>query len=65
MFSALRDYPFEMIRLACRKCPRKGQYRKSTLIERYGADANMINVRLVMAADCPKVIATRSPTFAA
>jgi hypothetical protein len=30
----LRDYPFEMVRLACTRCGRRGQYRKSTLLAR-------------------------------
>jgi hypothetical protein len=30
-----------MVRLACTKCERRGQYRKATLIERYGPDRNM------------------------
>jgi hypothetical protein len=33
MPSGLADYPFEMVRRACVKCPRRGQYRKATLIE--------------------------------
>jgi hypothetical protein len=33
-----------MVRLACTKCERRGQYRKATLIERYGADANMVDL---------------------
>ena len=32
----LRDYPFEMVRLACTRCGRRGQYRKSTLLARFG-----------------------------
>jgi hypothetical protein len=60
MPSRLADYPFEMVRLTCTKCPRKGQYRKSTLIERYGPDQNMVDLRLMLAADCPKGIANRS-----
>jgi hypothetical protein len=27
-----------MVRLACTKCERRGQYRKATLLERYGPD---------------------------
>jgi hypothetical protein len=33
------------------------------LIERYGADANTIYLRLVIAADCPKVIANKFTDF--
>jgi hypothetical protein len=48
-----------MVRLACEKCPRRGQYRKATLIERYGPDQSMVALRPVLAADCPKVIANK------
>jgi hypothetical protein len=37
----LRDYPSEIMRLSCEKCGRAGQYRKQTLIERYGADIRL------------------------
>jgi hypothetical protein len=43
--SRLADYPFEMVRLACSRCPRKGQYRKATLLERFGPDQNMVDLR--------------------
>ena len=32
----------------------RNQYRKATLIERYGPDHNMVDLRLILAADCPK-----------
>ena len=37
----LRNYPADMVRLACTKCCRVGQYRKQSLIERYGADIRL------------------------
>ena len=48
-----------MVRLACEKCPRKGQYLKSSLIRYFGPDQNMVDLRLVLAADCPKAIANK------
>jgi hypothetical protein len=36
-----RESPADIVRLACTKCGRLGQYRKQKLIERYGA-----NIRL-------------------
>ena len=54
-FVHLREHPGDMIRLACTKCERRGQYRKATLLERYGPEQNMVDLRLVLAADCPKV----------
>jgi hypothetical protein len=41
----LRDYPSEIVRLSCEKCGRRGQYRKQTLIERYGADMRLPDLR--------------------
>jgi hypothetical protein len=34
----LHEYPKPMVRLACEKCGRAGQYRKENLIKRFGAD---------------------------
>jgi hypothetical protein len=58
-YVTLAEYPFDMVRLACTKCDRRGQYRKATLIERYGADANMVDLRLKLAAGCPKIAANK------
>jgi len=58
-YVTLAEYPFELVRLACTKCDRRGQYRKATLIERYEPDANMVKLGLILAADCPKVIANQ------
>ena len=41
----LRDYPSEIVRLSCEKCGRSGQYRKQKLIERYGADIRLPDLR--------------------
>ena len=45
-------YPFPMIRLVCDKCGRKGQYRRQTLIDRFGPDTGMPEV-LGELAQCP------------
>jgi hypothetical protein len=37
-YLSLDEYPFDIVRLACTKCERRVQYRKATLIERYGSD---------------------------
>jgi hypothetical protein len=42
----LREYPAEMVRLACTKCGRVGQYRKQNLIEKYGADIRLPDLLL-------------------
>ena len=49
----------DMVRLACTKCERRGQYRKATLIARYGPDKNMVDLRLELAAGCPKIEANK------
>jgi len=41
----LREYPGETVRLSCAKCGRAGQYRKQKLIERYGADVRLPDLR--------------------
>jgi len=41
----LYDYPTKTVRLLCRKRGRSGQYRKQTLIERYGADIRLPDLR--------------------
>ena len=41
----LREYPSELVRLSCAKCGRSGQYRKENLIERYGADIRLPDLR--------------------
>jgi hypothetical protein len=40
------------IRLICRKCGRQGDYSISRLRERFGGDANMIEVRETLSANC-------------
>jgi hypothetical protein len=41
----LYEYFKPMVRVACEKCGRSGQYRKSTLIDRFGADARLPDLR--------------------
>jgi hypothetical protein len=41
----LHEYPADLVRLACEKCGRAGQYRKPNLIERYGVDARLPDIR--------------------
>jgi hypothetical protein len=45
----LRDW----VRLACHDCDRKGQYRKSMLIAKFGPDAQLPELRHQIAA-CPR-----------
>jgi hypothetical protein len=58
-YVTLAEHPGDMVRLACTKCPRRGHYRKATLIERYGPDQNMAALRLILAEGCPKIAANQ------
>jgi hypothetical protein len=48
----LRDYPFIVVRFACRECPRAGRYRLAALAERFGADADMRDVLEAISSSC-------------
>src|SRR3954468_21728291 len=50
----LRDYPFVVVRFACRGCPRIGRYRLVALAERFGADADLATVLEAISAACPR-----------
>ena len=41
----LSEHPGDLVRLACEKCGRSGQYRKTKLIERYGAGIRLPDLR--------------------
>lgn len=45
----LADHPSCMVRLACTKCERRGQYRRERLIAEHGADIKLPNLRHVPA----------------
>ncbi len=48
----LRDFPYVVVRFACRDCPRMGRYRLAVLAERFGAESSMIDVLEAISADC-------------
>ncbi len=48
----IRDYPYVVVRFACRDCPRIGQYRLAALAERFGADALMVDVLEAISSTC-------------
>lgn len=48
----LRDYPYIVVRFACRECPRAGRYRLAALAERFGADADLRDVLEAVAGSC-------------
>jgi hypothetical protein len=41
----LNAFPLKMVRLACTRCDRKGQYLKATLIAKYGAATPLPTLR--------------------
>jgi hypothetical protein len=45
----LKHYPTDILRLACTHCPRKGQYRKATLILRFGKNITLTRLRTLLA----------------
>jgi hypothetical protein len=46
-------FPYDPVRLTCETCGRRGQYRKQTLVDRYGPDIVGPEL-LVKIADCPR-----------
>jgi len=58
----LSEYPGDMVRLSCEKCGRSGQYRKQKLIERYGADIRLPDLREEI-AQCSGVDGCTTPAW--
>jgi hypothetical protein len=50
----VQDYPGEVIRIACRRCDRVGQYQRARLAERFGPTAELPEVLDHLAAGCPR-----------
>ena len=50
----LADFRAELIRVACRRCERRGQYRRTTLIALYGEKAALPDLLAQLAHGCPK-----------
>jgi hypothetical protein len=48
------DGKLDMLRVACRKCDRAGQYSVAKMIERHGADAKLVDWKDTIAADCSR-----------
>ena len=41
----LSEHPGDVVRLRCEKCGRAGQYQRAKLIERYGPDIRLPDLR--------------------
>jgi hypothetical protein len=52
----LGEYPLLMVRISCAKCAGAGQYRRSKLIDRFGPDMSMPELRHELARFCCKVL---------
>jgi hypothetical protein len=48
----LSDYPWVVVRIECRICPRQGRYRLARLAARFGAEVEMRRVLEALAHDC-------------
>jgi hypothetical protein len=57
---SLREFPHDLVRVACEKCGRSGQLRKDRLIEVHGADITMPDLRHLI-ADCPRRLSMIDP----
>jgi hypothetical protein len=56
----LSSYPYVVVRIACRRCTRKGSYRLARLAAKYGAEIPMMGLLAHLAGDCA-VWDTRHP----
>jgi hypothetical protein len=61
----LANYPRGVVRVACRKCDRRGQYLRSSLMALYGAAEPLPDVLRRLAHDCPKRDAIENDTCGA
>ena len=48
------DFPADPIEVECKRCGRKGRYRKAALIEKYGNDIRLPDLLASLAGDCDK-----------
>jgi hypothetical protein len=51
----LREYPASIVRLACDRCDRRGQFRRDRLIEQHAPDIPLPDLRHKLAVGCPLV----------
>jgi hypothetical protein len=52
MVERLSEYPYVIVRLACRYCPRRGSYRAVRLAAKYGAEITLFDLLDKLAFDC-------------
>ena len=49
----LAFYPYVVVRVGCRHCPRRGSYRLARLGAKYGPEIELENLLRQLAGDCP------------
>ena len=53
-WQTLARYPYPIVRVACRYCPRLGQYRLERLIAAHGRDTTFEQLLTNLSADCTR-----------
>jgi hypothetical protein len=56
----LAQFPLEMVELACEKCGRRGRLLRTKLVEAYGADVALTDLRTLIAR-CDRAASTSDP----
>ncbi len=49
----LSAYPYVVVRIRCRNCPRAGSYKLARLAEKFGAEIEIAELVMKLSADCP------------
>ena len=49
----LSDFPWVIVRIACRSCRRHGSYRLARVAEAHGAEISLDDLLARLTADCP------------
>ena len=50
----LKEFPYPYLEVICRKCGRAGRYATVRLIERHGADFDLMDLRIHFESTCSK-----------
>ena len=48
----IKDHPLNVIEIACEKCNRRGRYRRSSLLEKYGPTMVLPDILAELSANC-------------
>ena len=50
----IRDYRGDKIDMACHRCERYGVYERKSLVKKFGASTQFVNLRRMLALGCDK-----------